>query len=292
MDTSKIVEKIQYGNVSLVLAGTSGVESYEKLYNKPAINGIELIGNKTPQDLGIVSEETDPTVPNHVKEITEQNIQEWDDKVDERELDAVASIAKGANQAVSFENYYTMIAAFNALDNNVYNIGQNVMIVTLNVPDLWISGISDAKTEYTYITDDVFVGELNENGGVQIGNYILSALETQKVDLTKYVKSTDIATNAKVGLVKGASNFGTQIIADGSIAMVSANKTQIFEKVNDYRCITPKNLDYAVKTSITTNTETLTDEEKANAKSWLGVPQFTATQLEDGSYSLTINTEV
>lgn len=78
--------------------------NYNKLENKPLINNVELSGNKTSDDLGIASKEdiptvptkvselendegylkeiieSDPTVPEHVKSITEENINEWNNK--------------------------------------------------------------------------------------------------------------------------------------------------------------------------------------------------------------------
>lgn len=110
------------------------------------------------------------------------------------------SIARGANQSLSFSNYQAMITAFNSLANNVYNVGQNIMIITLNVPDLWISSIESTSQTYTYTTDEAFTTALETNGYVQVGYYRLSALETQKVDLTNhYTKTqTDTLLNAKV----------------------------------------------------------------------------------------------
>ena len=105
-------------------------------------------------------------------------------------INEVYSIARGANQAVSYSNYQAMITAFNALANDVYNVGQNVMIVTLQVPDLWISGIESTSVPYTYTTDEAFTTALSTNGYVQVGYYKLSALETQKVDLTDYATKT------------------------------------------------------------------------------------------------------
>ena len=66
-----------------------GVSDYEKLSNKPSINGIELLGNKLPTEIGVVGEgdEVDPTVPNHVKQITEENITNWNGKVSKGEFD-------------------------------------------------------------------------------------------------------------------------------------------------------------------------------------------------------------
>ena len=62
--------------------GSSGTTDYNELKNKPSINGVELEGNKTTEDLGIVSKETDPTVPQYVKDITEQDIENWNNKSD------------------------------------------------------------------------------------------------------------------------------------------------------------------------------------------------------------------
>ena len=109
-------------------------------------------------------------------------------------INEVYSIARGANQAVSYSNYQSMITAFNSLANDVYNVGQNVMIVTLQVPDLWISSIESTSVPYTYTTDEAFTTALATNGYVQVGYYKLSALETQKVDLTDYEQNTNKTT--------------------------------------------------------------------------------------------------
>lgn len=113
----------------------------------------------------------------------DREIDEISDKLTETE-----SIAKGANQAVSFDDYETMIAALNNLPSDKYNCGQNVMIVTVKVPDLWVSAVAEESTEYTYTSDEDFVADLEENGSVQVGHYVLSQLETQKVNLTDYAK--------------------------------------------------------------------------------------------------------
>lgn len=123
-------------------------------------------------------------------------------------INEVNSIAKGANQALSYSNYQSMITAFNNLANNVHNVGQNVMIITLNVPDLWISAIESTSVPYTYTTDEAFTTELSTNGYVQVGYYKLSALETQKVDLTNYVTNTDYVESGKAGIIRLSSGLG------------------------------------------------------------------------------------
>ena len=66
--------------------GSGGTSNYNDLSNKPKINNVELSGNKSLNDLGIqpagnyLTEETDPTVPSHVKNITQANITSWNNK--------------------------------------------------------------------------------------------------------------------------------------------------------------------------------------------------------------------
>ena len=57
----------------------------------------------------------------------------------------------GANKAVSFVNYSSMITSLNTLSNTSYSVGQNIMIVTLNVPDLWVSEVAETSVAYTYV---------------------------------------------------------------------------------------------------------------------------------------------
>lgn len=107
----------------------------------------------------------------------------------------VESIAKGANQGVAFANYRTMITALNGVDDpDKYQIGQSVLIETLDVPDLWISDITTVIPDdaHSYTTDENFVNELKAKGHVWLDMFKLSPLETQKVDLTEYVKKEEL----------------------------------------------------------------------------------------------------
>ena len=134
------------------------------------------------------------------KEFNETSLQisEFEEELDaasaqiselEEELKETTSVAKGANQAISFSSYSSLAEHFNSLtSNDIYNTGQNVMIVTVEVPDLWISEKTEEFKEYTYTTDEDFVNSLNENKILQIGYYKFSQLETQKVNLEEYVK--------------------------------------------------------------------------------------------------------
>lgn len=75
------------GNIE-IKGGGGGSSDYTDLTNKPKINNVELNGNKSLNDLGIqpignyLTEETDPTVPSYVKNITQANITSWNNKSD------------------------------------------------------------------------------------------------------------------------------------------------------------------------------------------------------------------
>ena len=150
------------------------------------------------------------------KQNTEDNSLDTSSKTIVGAINEVDSIAKGANQALSFASYAAMVTEFNSLDDDVYNVGQNIYIQTLEVPDLWISSVESTSTTYTYVDDATFVSGLDTNGYVQVGYYKLSALETQKVDLTNYVTNTDYATSTVAGVLK-VSN-GVVVGGTGSVS--------------------------------------------------------------------------
>lgn len=86
-----------------------------------------------------------------------------------------------------------------------------------------------------------------------------------------YVKNTDYATTSKAGVVKVGTGLG--LTSGGVVQVQYASENQIINK-NAYRNpITPVYLDLAVKTGITTNKITLTEEEKENAQRWLGLEE-------------------
>ena len=99
--------------------------------------------------------------------------------------------------------------------------------------------------------------------------------------MTDYVKNTDYATSDKGGVVKTHVSVGTMMTADGFLQVVRASDTDITNKTNASKPIVPKNLDYAVKTGVTTNTIELTDDEKTSACNWLGtVKTVSITQAD------------
>ena len=112
------------------------------------------------------------------------------------------------------------------------------------------------------------------------------------IDLSGYVKNTDIAGNTTAGIVRVMSDYGVQLISlsMGVLGVRSAKNEEIAAKNTAYLPIVPKYLDYAVKIGLTTNTCELTDSEKQGVHAWLGIPNVVADgedallfQLTDGS---------
>lgn len=102
-----------------------------------------------------------------------------------------------------------------------------------------------------------------------------------EVDLSDYVKTTDWATATTAGLVIVPAAHQNKGIARGdtnpAIEILPTTEALMDER-KGLNPVVPKNINYAVKLGLTTNSEVLTDEEKASACEWLGaVKQSTST---------------
>lgn len=247
------------------LAAVAMSGSYNDLTNKPTIP------SKTSQltnDSGFINS----SYHDDTKQDIEDNSLDTTYKTIPAAINEVNSIAKGANQALSYANYSAMVTAFNNFASDKYNTGQNVMIVTLQVPDLWISGIESTSQPYTYTTDEAFTTALSANGYVQVGYYKLSALETQKVDLTDYVKNTDYATAEKGGTIR-TSNASGLGISNGNLYAVtkaydiynSASNNMFIGKGTLENVITGKNLETS-NNKVTSISSSSTNTEYPSAK--------------------------
>ena len=238
------------------------------------------------------------TVKNNVPRVYEagqRSIQEEvNGQIEEMKADVerIESIAKGANQSVSYGDYSTVIATFNGLAKDTFNVGQNLMIITLNVPDLWISGIEETAVAFEYTTDEDIVNTLKESGYIQVGYYKLSALETGKVDLTEYLKITNKPRN-----VYGTDSNGKQVVIpctnnmqgsavvqrnpDGSV-QVPKSTGQVHavnnERMKDYVGNLPDNLTLTDDT--TAEDGTVTEGTKTKWQKWLGLGDIN-TALEE-----------
>ncbi len=116
------------------------------------------------------------------------------------------SLAEGRAKAVSFDTVAIMTTALKAAAKADYKVGDNIFIKALDTTDYWISKVLDTNTG-TY------------------GYFELSALETQKVDLTPCVpKTTEINGKPLSGDITldksdiGLSNVDNTKDADKNVA--------------------------------------------------------------------------
>ena len=107
--------------------------------------------------------------------------------------------------------------------------------------------------EYIYING---VWELIGSAGVE-------------VDLDEYVKNTDYATTDKAGIVQ-IDRFGGIYYNDYGIAVDTATISDITNRAGG-KILDAGALDQIISKGITTNTETLTEEEKTRVQNWLGI---------------------
>lgn len=124
----------------------------------------------------------------------------------EKELERLESIAKGAQQAVSYEDYESMISSLTILAKDHYKVGQSIYIETVDVPDLWVSKLLDEFAPFMYVNDEQLVLEFKENGHVDIGFFRLAQLENGKVnlpeigDINTALQKANLALDAILGV--------------------------------------------------------------------------------------------
>lgn len=89
------------------------------------------------------------------------------------------------------------------------------------------------------------------------------------VDLSNYVKNTDIATRDKLGIIKVGNGLD---INNGYIYTVLATNAKIDDKSDKSLVITPSNLNYAVKSALAgkININDMTKEEQLKARNVIG----------------------
>lgn len=97
---------------------------------------------------------------------------------------------QGNQKGESMPDYTTLVNTLNSSDNMAYEQGLSIYILALNVPDIWIASVENESVHYTYTSDEDLVEDL-KNGTVQVGYYKLAPLETQKVEMTDYVKKAN-----------------------------------------------------------------------------------------------------
>lgn len=163
------------------------------------------------------------------------------------------------------------------------------LIITENGIDYNVGYVSPVKG-VDYWTDEdkqEIIDEVNAEIG---GPYLTEETANEKylpkpkeeyssyraVVMKLYQKNRDTGeTDTLTVLMNGTFGF-TYVQATGgaNLAIAKAGETEIKEQWTGTRPICTDKLSLAVKVGVTKNTDTLTDEEKATAQTWLGVKKY------------------
>lgn len=112
--------------------GTGGTSNYPDLANKPQINGVELVGNKTSEDLGIEQGVTEEVLTQALA--AESAARQKEDNLLQEEIEgkiAAANILAGENIEVSQEGNNVTISS--TAEGATYTAGTNIEITEDNV---------------------------------------------------------------------------------------------------------------------------------------------------------------
>lgn len=168
----------------------------------------------------------------------------------------------GKSQSKTYNNYQAFVTAVNAMNNTALKVGDNVFIVTQDVPDMWVSAVNSSSATYTYTSDSAIVTALGSANGLTVGYYVFRELETEKVDLTAYQTKTDNSLNTTSKTVVGAINEvkGT---ADSALSKANANATEITNIKNGTNGTKVKYAEHADTADSATSADTATNATNA-----------------------------
>lgn len=113
------------------------------------------------------------------------------------------SIAEGATQAITVTNYSELVTLLSSAAADQFNVGQSILIIQRDVPDIWITGKTGNNNSYSYTSDGQLIADISNSAGeLAIGYYTVDFLETEKVDLSEYFKRTEVPTIVRTTLTE------------------------------------------------------------------------------------------
>lgn len=121
--------------------------------------------------------------------------------------------------------------------------------------------VDTAKSVEERANNGEFKGEKGDKGDAGVIKFIpVTELPAENIDESAiYLAPSNVSQNDNI--------FDEYVYIDGAWEKIGSASVEV--NLDEY--LKKTELDYAVKTSITTNTYTLTNEEKASACEWLGV---------------------
>ena len=215
-------------NIGVTVSGqniTISTPAEENVINEVQLNGTKITptGKKvnvqvTKATVGLSNVNNVAITQTQVDQIgtNTENITKAQEKADE-----AYTIAKGKTSSYTFDTYETMVAELKSAPKNKYNVGDNLYIRALNVPDYWVAE------------------QLSTNTGTY-GYYDISPLESDKTVLKDYqtknlvtpinvsgtTKTTVESALQAINTLAGTNKTDIQGL-DGALGTVQENVTKI-----------------------------------------------------------------
>lgn len=163
---------------------------------------------------------------NKIEYNTVINSLDTEDKTLNGAINEINAIAKGAANGETFATISALVTDLNIALN--YPYGRNLYVVDTEVPDFWISAIAETSVPYTYSDDATFLSDMAITGSLQVGLFIISELETQKVDLTDYYTKSE--TDGQIASATKQIHTGVAVTGTGT----GISATVLGSKEGDY----------------------------------------------------------
>lgn len=239
--TDEVVEN-SYQTIDLTIPETAGVDIQLKVgtASVTSINGKSGEVTLTAQDVGALP---DTTVIPDISNLASK--EELAGKQDKGDYALVSDIPTLVSELQNDSNFATQT---------------QVMQAIASIPQFKLSIVSELPSTGEKMTLYLVAKEGSENDVYNEYIWIeqtssFEFLGTTAVDLTGYVKNTDIATTTKLGLVFANGVAGIRVNVAGNISTVKATDNEITNRSSDYKPIVPTNLNFAVNSVLPTMTQ-------------------------------------
>lgn len=263
----EVLEMEITGQIPSTIGGTT---NYNELSGKPKINGVELKGDKTLEELGLdfsgVLQESkdyaDSVKPTKISELTndsdfavttQNNNFSFSQTINGTLTVNGDIVQNGESYETHAEQLYTEKDEIITRDGAVGGLSENQLT---GIRAKKYDGVNDGQLGFD-ADGTARVGDVNDTQPLLTRDEAENLVEGQvlvwdetklrAVGSSEYVKNTDYATYSKAGLVRPTNGLTLVGTNKDAIGIAKATDSQIDAKTDNYAPIVPANLDYAVK---------------------------------------------
>lgn len=175
------------GDTSFEDLGFEGTKSYDELENKPSIAGVELSGEKTLDDLGIASKNSVETLGTSLEQ-TAQKTTELESSLGEA-TQAISNLAQTTSQ-----NFETVEETLDLIVEGVANANDEILATNRMVEALE-TGLEQTDEKVNTVVEDIHTGFKKQAQGEAI--YLTDATEGKLVEFSMFGKSEQKTMSGK-----------------------------------------------------------------------------------------------